>query len=64
MKDFEAVRKIANLLTSLATDLDALKEAGQGIPAVEKNVVRMHGALRQLEIQFVDLDAVLSPTTP
>jgi hypothetical protein len=64
MHDVEAVRKIARVLESLSQDLDSLKEAGRGIPAVEKNAVRMRGALRQLEIQFADLDAVLSSPTP
>lgn len=64
MLDVDAVRKVARVLESLATDLNALQEAGRGIPAVEKNTVRMRGALRQLEIQFGDLDAVLSSTTP
>ena len=64
MKEVEAVRRVAGVLRSLSKDLDALTEAGRGIPAVEKNAVRMRGALRQLEVQFGDLDAVLSSTTP
>jgi hypothetical protein len=64
MIDVEAVRKIARVLEALSKDLDALKEAGRGIPAVEKNAVRMRGSLRQLEIQFGDLDVVLSSPTP
>lgn len=64
MIDVEAVRKIARVLESLAKDLDTLQEAGRDIPAVEKNAVRMRGALRQLEVQFGDLDAVLSSPTP
>jgi len=64
MKDVDTIRKVAGVLRSLAENLDALTEAGRGIPAVEKNAVRMRGSLRQLEVQFGDLDAVLSSTTP
>lgn len=64
MSDAEAVGKIARVLEALSRDLDSLTEAGRGIPAVEKNAVRMRGALRQLEVQFGDLDAVFSSTTP
>ncbi|MHB8763628.1 MAG: hypothetical protein ACYDA8_04705 [Deferrisomatales bacterium] len=58
MSDAAAVHRIALALETLARDLDALQAAGQGIPAVEKNAVRMRGALRQLEVQFADLDAL------
>lgn len=58
MSDAEAIHTITLALEALARDLDALQAAGLGIPAVEKNAVRMRGALRQLEVQFADLDAV------
>jgi len=51
---------IAGLLETLARDLDQLAEAGAGIPAVEKNVTRMRGALNVLRIQFEDLAQVLA----
>lgn len=58
MKDRESVRQIALAVATLAKDLDALEAAGPDIPAVVKNAVRMRGALRQLEVQFADLDAL------
>jgi len=51
---------IAGLLETLAQDLDRLEKAGSGIPAVEKNVTRMRGALNVLRIQFDDLARVLA----
>ena len=42
---------------------DALDRAGDGVPAVEKNVVRMRGALHVLQIQFEDLAAVTAAST-
>ena len=56
----EQTPAIAGLLETLAQDLDRLNEAGRGIPAVEKNVTRMRGALNALRIQFVDLAGVLA----
>jgi len=53
---------IAGLLETLARDLDRLDETGRGIPAVEKNVTRMRGALNALQIQFADLARVLAGT--
>jgi hypothetical protein len=61
VKSLESVPKITLALEALARDLDALAAAGAGIPAVEKNAVRMRGALRQLEVQFTDLDALSRP---
>jgi hypothetical protein len=58
VKSAETVHQIALALEALARDLDTLQEAGRGIPAVEKNAVRMRGALRQLEVQFADLDTI------
>ncbi len=58
MDEKTTVRGIAEALKRLASELDRLAAAGEGIPAVEKNVVRMRGALRQLEVQFVDLDEI------
>lgn len=52
------VKKIAGIIDALSKELDELQEAGKGIPAVEKNAVRMRGALRQLMVQFSDLAAV------
>ena len=49
---------IAEILAALERDLEALAAAGQGIPAVEKNVVRLRGTLRSLHIQFDDLEVV------
>ena len=60
MSDAEAIHTITLALEALARYLDALQAAGRGIPAVEKNAVRMRGALRQLEVQFADLDAVMT----
>lgn len=51
-----AAARIAALLEALGRDLEALKEAGAGVPAVERNAVRMQGTLRALQVQFADLD--------
>jgi len=58
VNDATQVARIVRALEALARDLKDLEEAGQGNPAVEKNALRMRGALRTLEIQFVDLEAV------
>lgn len=50
------VKSICKVLDQLKADLAALEETGKGIPAIEKNAVRMRGALRQLEVQFKDLE--------
>jgi len=47
--------RIARALEALSRDLEALAEAGRGVPAVERNVVRLRGSLRALQIQFEDL---------
>lgn len=52
------IKKIAGILDALSKELDSLEDAGKGIPAVEKNAVRMRGALRQLKVQFSDLAAI------
>lgn len=49
------VREIVRALEGVSRGLDALAEAGRQIPAVERNVVRMRGSLRALQIQFDDL---------
>lgn len=54
----QQVERLARLIETLGQNLDALEEAGQGVPAVKKNAVRMRGALRQLEVQFCDLNAI------
>lgn len=48
----EKAVKIAEALRTLGEGLSNLQRAGEGIPAVEKNVIRMRGTLRQLEVQF------------
>jgi len=58
----ERTPAIAGLLETLTRDLDRLAEAGRGIPAVEKNVTRMRGALNVLNVQFADLAQVLAET--
>ncbi len=60
MTDAKAVQRIAGILENLSREVDALAEAGSGIPAVERNAVRLRGALQTLEIQFVDLNALAS----
>lgn len=62
--DDAAVARIAEAVRVLARDLDALKEAGRNIPSIEKNVSRMQGVLRQLEVQFVVLEAVTFESEP
>jgi hypothetical protein len=47
--------RIARALEALSRDLEALAEAGRDVPAVERNVVRLRGSLRALQIQFEDL---------
>lgn len=64
MKDLAAVHGVARALEALSKDLTALEEAGRGIPAVEKNARRLRGTLRQLHVQFSDLDEVLSSPHP
>ncbi len=51
----DTVREIQQALRAVARGLEELESAGGGIPAVEKNVVRLRGTLRALETQFVDL---------
>lgn len=57
----DAVQKVARAIAAIAQGLADLEAAGSGIPTVEKNAVRMRGALRQLEVQFTDLDALSAP---
>lgn len=57
MSHGEAVPPIVRALESLARDLDALATAGVGIPAVERNMVRMRGTVRALGVQFLALGA-------
>ena len=47
--------RIARALEALSRDLEALAEAGKGVPAVERNAVRLRGSLRALRIQFDEL---------
>ena len=54
----DKVNEIARTLDQLSATLDTLEKAGDGLPAVEKNVVRMRGALHVLQIQFGDLAIV------
>ncbi|MHB8764541.1 MAG: hypothetical protein ACYDA8_09445 [Deferrisomatales bacterium] len=52
------VGEIAGALAGVRRELEALEAAGHGIPAVEKNVLRLRGTLRALEVQFADLHAL------
>jgi len=54
----DKVNEIAKALDQLSVNLEALAKSGQGLPTVEKNVVRMRGALHVLQIQFGDLAAL------
>ncbi len=54
----DKVAEVSRILEALSRDLDALERAAGEIPAVERNVVRMRGTLRALEIQFADLAAM------
>jgi len=54
----DKVAEVSRILETLARDLDALERAAGEIPAVERNVARMRGTLRALEIQFADLAAM------
>ena len=56
----DKVKEIANALERLSVELDSLESAGEGIPAVEKNVVRMRGAMNVLNAQFLDLAKLLA----
>lgn len=56
--DRDGILGIARALQQLRQDLEELARAGEGIPAVDKNVLRMKGTLRTLEIQFADLAAL------
>lgn len=56
--NLEPVEVIVKLLEDLSRTMDALTEAGQGIPAVEKNVTRMRGALHVIDMQFTELATV------
>jgi hypothetical protein len=61
VSDVAEVRKVARALEAIAQGLADLEAAGSGIPAVQCNVARLRGTLRQLEVQFGDLDAVINP---
>jgi len=52
MKTQESTQEIRKVINVLAKDIEALSALGKGIPAVEKNMVRMRGTLRALEVQF------------
>jgi len=54
----DRINEIAKALDQLSTSLDTLEKAGENLPTVEKNVVRMRGALHVLQIQFGDLARV------
>ncbi len=54
----DKVVEVSRILGALSRELDALERAAGEIPAVERNVVRMRGTLRALEIQFEDLAAM------
>ena len=56
----EQIGAVADALRGIRRELEALDAAGRGTPAVEKNVIRMRGTLRALEVQFTDLHAVWS----
>ena len=43
---------IKKALEQTMASLEALAEAGQGVPAVERNVLRLQGSLKALDIQF------------
>jgi hypothetical protein len=58
MKEDERLNRIARALETLAGTLRELEDAGRGVPSVEKNVIRMRGALRVLEVQFSDLEGL------
>jgi len=49
------IGEVAEAVKALGRDLEALAKAGRGIPAVEKNAVRLKGTLKALEDQFLDL---------
>lgn len=55
MMDRSQVERIAKALEAIRRSLEELAQAGEGIPAVEKNALRMKGTLRSLEVQFNDL---------
>ena len=59
MSDAKSSR-ISEALAALARAVDELQDAGSGIPAVERNAVRLRGTLRALEVQFTDLPDVLA----
>lgn len=56
------VGAVAKALQGIRRELRELEIAGKGTPAVEKNVIRMRGTLRALEVHFSDLHAVWSGT--
>ncbi len=56
--------EIRRALEDVARALETLERAGGGIPAVEKNATRMRGTLRQLEVQFRDLDGGAPDPSP
>lgn len=49
---------IAGAIGSINENLELLRGLGSSIPAVERNVVRMAGTLRALQVQFSDLAIV------
>jgi hypothetical protein len=60
VSEFEQVEKVSAALKELARNLSDLEQAGKGVPAVECNVLRMRGTLKMLEIQFGELEAVVT----
>ena len=56
MKSQERAEQIKSAIESLAAQIETLAELGEGIPAVEKNMARLRGSLRALEVQFSYLD--------
>ena len=52
MEAAQTTQKIQAAIAALSEQIDALAKVGAGIPAVEKNMIRMRGTLRALEVQF------------
>ncbi len=55
----DRVERIRRALEGVEQALRALSEAGEGVPAVERNVIRMRGTLGVLRAQFDELARVL-----
>lgn len=54
MLDYDKTYEMAKTITNLRQELDKLKELGNGINCVEKNIERISACLKMLELNIND----------